>query len=179
MNNFSGINLKVSPDLKRMSHVQRNTKKFASKIKRENLEKEEEENKHSARSSSFSDKKPSQNPGSNIKNAAIVQMDDSLNSLQNKNNHIINIKNMEKELDSLMDKLIINLRERKVNSSAYNSSNFGLNFDNVFKTNTSQIIKVKAVLINSEEKKNPLNIFKSEIPNKLDFNKEKDENKCK
>lgn len=177
MNNFSGINFKVSPDLKRMSHVQRNTKKVASKIKRENLEKEEEENKHSGSSSSYSDKKLPQNPCSNVKNAAIVEMDDSLNSLQNKNNHIINIKNMEKELDRLMDKLIINLRERKVNSTAYNSSNFGLNFDNVFKTSTSQIIKVKAVLINSEEKKNPINIFKSEIPNQ--FNKEKDENKCK
>jgi hypothetical protein len=182
MNNFSGISFKVSPDLKRMSHAQVNSKKASAKTKRENAEKEEEESKHRGRSSSSSFN-ISQNSNLNIKNVTNLQMNDSFINHQTVNNHILNIKNMERELDRLMDKLIINLRERKVNSSPCH--NFGLNFDNVFKTNTSQIIKVKAVLINSEEKKNsisPIIPISSLIPDcekKLDFNKDKEEIKCK
>jgi hypothetical protein len=168
MNNFSGISLKVSPDLKRFIPGQINSKKAS---RRENQEKEEEESKFRSGSGSLNDKN---SLNLNIRNVANVQANDSTLIAPPVNYHILNIKNMERELDRLMEKLLGNLRDRKqINSSA--CPNFASNLDNVFKSNTSQIVNVNALSIKNQEKKEKVSL---EIPIS-EKNISKDNFKCK
>jgi hypothetical protein len=141
MNNIK----KVSPDLKRYIPGQKINSNAPQNIKREN--EEEEENKIRGRTESNSSTNKN-NPDSNlnIKNILNVQINDSANLLSknlNTQNAAVTLRTTGQELDRLLDKLVLNIKESK--SSNSHNLKLNLNLENIFKRNISNVINMHSI----------------------------------